>query len=152
MWDESRDYCYNHWFERIIKVLQAEQDKFQVMPLYKIPKIFFRLHILLIFGNYSIKYLNDNKDFVLRELTKLSRLYANIKIVKSYINQVFEIAELLDYIEYNRIQKVIHYVSEPKKQKLKEVRELEGESMTAQELIQWIDTVNEDYKNKIIIM
>lgn len=112
----------------------------------------FRLHILPIFGNYSIKYLNDNKDLVLRELTKLSRSYANIKIVKSYINQVFEIAELLDYIEYNRIQKVISYVSAPKKQKLKEVRELEGESMTAQELIHWIDTVNEEYKNKTIIM
>lgn len=112
----------------------------------------FRLHILPIFGNYSIKYLNDNKDLVLRELTKLSRSYANIKIVKSYINQVFEIAELLDYIEYNRIQKVIRYVSAPKKQKLKEVRELEGESMTAQELIYWIDTVNEEYKNKTIIM
>lgn len=112
----------------------------------------FRLHILPIFGNYSIKYLNDNKDLVLRELTKLSRSYANIKIVKSYINQVFEISELLDYIEYNRIQKVIRYVSAPKKQKLKEVRELEGESMTAQELIYWIDTVNEEYKNKTIIM
>lgn len=112
----------------------------------------FRLHILPIFGNYSIKYLNDNKDLVLRELTKLSQSYANIKIVKSYINQVFEIAELLDYIEYNRIQKVIRYVSAPRKQKLKEVRELEGESMTAQELIHWIDTVNEEYKNKTIIM
>lgn len=112
----------------------------------------FRLHILPIFGNYSIKYLNDNKDLVLRELTKLSRSYANIKIVKSYINQVFEIAELLDYIEYNRIQKVIRYVSAPKKQKLKEVRELEGESMTAQELIHWIDIINEEYHNNNIIM
>ena len=112
----------------------------------------FRLHILPIFGDYSIKYLNDNKNLVLRELTKLSQSYANIKIVKSYINQVFEIAELLDYIEYNRIQKVIRYVSAPKKQKLKEVRELEGESMTAQELIHWIDVINEEYKNKTIIM
>lgn len=43
-------------------------------------------------------------------------------------------------------------MSAPKKQKLKEVRELEGESMTAQELIHWIDTVNEEYKNKTIIM
>lgn len=63
----------------------------------------FRLHMLPIFGNYSIKYLNDNKDLVLRELTKLSRSYANIKIVKSYINQVFEIAELLNIIEFKKL-------------------------------------------------
>lgn len=51
------------------------------------------------FGKYSIKYLNDNKDFVLRELTRKSKSYANIKVIKSYVSQLFEIAELLDYIE-----------------------------------------------------
>ena len=43
-------------------------------------------------------------------------------------------------------------MSAPKKQKLKEVRELEGESMTAQELIHWIDIINEEYHNNNIIM
>ncbi len=38
-------------------------------------------------------------------------------------------AELLDYIEYNRIEKVIKYV--PALKKLKEEHELVGESMTA---------------------
>lgn len=112
----------------------------------------FRLHILPMFGQYSLKWLNDNKEFVLKELTKLSHTYANIKIVKGYVNQVFEIAELLDYIEHNRIEKVIRYVSAPKKQKLKEKRELTGESMTAQELIAWIDIVNYEYNNDILAM
>ena len=50
------------------------------------------------FGECSIKFLNDNKDFVLRALMKKSQTYANIKIIKSYVNQIFDIAELLEYI------------------------------------------------------
>ncbi|EIR4022036.1 site-specific integrase [Enterococcus faecalis] len=112
----------------------------------------FRIHILPMFGDYSIKWLNENKEFVLRQLTSLSKTYANIKVVKGYVNQVFEMAELLDYIEYNRIEKVIRYVSAPKKQKLKEERELVGESMTARELIEWLDVVNKEYDEGILIM
>ncbi len=65
------------------------------------------------FGDYSLKFLNDNKDFLLQSLMKKSQTYANIKIIKSYVNQLFDIAELLEYIEYNRIAKVIRYVGDP---------------------------------------
>ena len=112
----------------------------------------FRLHILPMFGEYSMKFLNDNKDFVLRALMKKSQTYANIKIIKSYVNQMFDIAELLEYIEYNRIEKVIRYVGDPKKQQLKAERQLIGESLTAEELIAWLDATNEDYKNGSLIM
>lgn len=87
------------------------------------------------FGECSIKFLNDNKDFVLRALMKKSQTYANIKIIKSYVNQIFDIAELLAYIEYNRIEKVIRYVGDPKKQQLKAECQLNGEALTAEELI-----------------
>ncbi|MFC4710276.1 tyrosine-type recombinase/integrase [Enterococcus eurekensis] len=112
----------------------------------------FRLHILPMFGEYSIKFLNDNKDFVLRALMKKSQTYANIKIIKSYVNQIFDIAELLEYIEYNRIEKVIRYVGDPKKQQLKAERQLNGEALTAEELIAWLDAVNEDYSKGLLIM
>lgn len=112
----------------------------------------FRLHILPMFGEYSIKFLNDNKDFVLRALMKKSQTYANIKIIKSYVNQIFDIAELLEYIEYNRIEKVIRYVGDPKKQQLKAERQLNGEALTAEELIAWLDAANEDYSNGSLIM
>lgn len=112
----------------------------------------FRLHILPMFGEYSMKFLNDNKDFVLRALMKKSQTYANIKIIKSYVNQMFDIAELLEYIEYNRIEKVIRYVGDPKKQQLRAERQLIGESLTAEELIAWLDATNEDYKNGSLIM
>lgn len=87
------------------------------------------------FGECSIKFLNDNKDFMLRALMKKSQTYANIKIIKSYVNQIFDIAELLAYIEYNRIEKVIRYVGDPKKQQLKAECQLNGEALTAEELI-----------------
>lgn len=112
----------------------------------------FRLHILSMFGECSIKFLNDNKDFVLRALMKKSQTYANIKIIKSYVNQIFDIAELLEYIEYNRIEKVIRYVSDPKKQQLKAERQLNGEALTAEELIAWLDAANEDYSKGLLIM
>lgn len=112
----------------------------------------FRLHILSMFGECSIKFLNDNKDFVLRALMKKSQTYANIKIIKSYVNQIFDIAELLEYIEYNRIEKVIRYVGDPKKQQLKAERQLNGEALTAEELIAWLDAANEDYSKGLLIM
>lgn len=112
----------------------------------------FRLHILSMFGECSIKFLNDNKDFVLRALMKKSQTYANIKIIKSYVNQIFDIAELLEYIEYNRIEKVIRYVGDPKKQQLKAECQLNGEALTAEELIAWLDAANEDYSKGLLIM
>ncbi|WP_379971610.1 tyrosine-type recombinase/integrase [Enterococcus devriesei] len=96
--------------------------------------------------------MNDNKDFVLSELTRKSRSYANIKVIKSYVSQLFEIAELLDYIEYNRIAKVTKFVAEPKKIRLKVERQLNGESLTAEQLLQWISVINEDYHTEKLIL
>lgn len=62
----------------------------------------------------------------------------------TYVNQLFDIAELLDYIEYNRIAKIIAYVGDPLKQRLKMEREVKGESLTAEELLAWIEAVQED--------
>ncbi|MFW8053707.1 tyrosine-type recombinase/integrase [Vagococcus fluvialis] len=111
-------------------------------------KDIFRLHILPMFGNYSLKFLNENKELVLRELTKKAQTYANIKIIKSYLSQLFDIAELLDYIEYNRITKIIRYVGDSKKQQLKVKRQFEGESLTAEELICWLNAITSDYDEK----
>jgi hypothetical protein len=98
----------------------------------------FRLHILPMFGEYSLFVLNNSKDLVLRKLNAKAQTYANIKTIKSYVNQVFDIAELLDYIEYNRIAKIIRYVGDPLKQRRKMERMLKGEALTAEQLINWI--------------
>lgn len=67
----------------------------------------FRLHILPILGNYSLSYLNENKQLVLSLLTPKANSYANFKAIRGYINSVFDWAEELEYIPTNRLHKTI---------------------------------------------
>ena len=70
-------------------------------------KDIFRLHILPMFGEYAMNYLNSNTEIISDELTKKSKEYANIKIIKGYVRSMFDIAEILCYIEFNRTTKII---------------------------------------------
>ncbi|MCC9838258.1 site-specific integrase, partial [Streptococcus agalactiae] len=70
-------------------------------------EIVFRLHILPLLGNYSINFLNQNKQVVLNLLTKKAEEYANFKVIRSYVNSIFDWAEELEYIEANRVSKTI---------------------------------------------
>ncbi|MDA3674365.1 site-specific integrase, partial [Streptococcus thermophilus] len=58
----------------------------------------FRLHILPILGKYSIEYPNNNKQLILSLLTPKAISYANFKVIRSYVNSVFDWAEELEYI------------------------------------------------------
>lgn len=107
----------------------------------------FNNHLIPMFGQYTLAELNEDKDFVVRELVTFSQTYANIRTVKSYVRQMFETAEVLDYIEYDRLEKPLRFINSPKKDRLKKRREAEGESLTAQELLEWLDAAFEDYKN-----
>ncbi|EKB7628423.1 tyrosine-type recombinase/integrase [Enterococcus faecalis] len=113
-------------------------------------KDLFRLHILPMFGNYSLLELNTNKDLVLHKLNVKAQKYANIKTIKSYVNQLFDIAELLDYIEYNRIAKIIRYVGDPLKQRRKRERVLKGEALTAEQLLDWIQAIQQDFNDQLL--
>lgn len=106
----------------------------------------FKNHLLPMFGEYSLNYLNDNKNLVLRTFVKKSNDYSNIKALKSYFNQLFEVAELLEYIEYNRLAKVIQFVGQPKKEYLKRQRILNGEALTAEELVEWLNAIHIDFE------
>ena len=55
----------------------------------------FRLHILPILGKYSIEYPNNNKQLILSLLTPKANSYANFKVIRSYVNSVFDWAEEL---------------------------------------------------------
>ena len=52
-------------------------------------EIVFRKHILPILGNYSIDFLNQNKQVVLNLLTQKAEEYANFKAIRSYVNSIF---------------------------------------------------------------
>ena len=67
----------------------------------------FKLHIIPILGNYSIEHLINNKQLVLSLLTPKANSYANFKVIRSYVNSVFDWAEELEYIPSNKLRKTI---------------------------------------------
>lgn len=81
----------------------------------------FRLHIIPILGNYSIEHLINNKQLVLSLLTPKTNSYANFKVIRSYVNSVFDWAEELEYIPSNKLRKTISRIKANKKFSLKRV-------------------------------
>lgn len=81
----------------------------------------FRLHIIPILGNYSIEHLINNKQLVLSLLTPKANSYANFKVIRSYVNSVFDWAEELEYIPSNKLRKQLAELKQIKKFSLKRV-------------------------------
>ena len=114
-------------------------------------KDIFRLHILPMFGEYPMNYLNANTEIISDELTKKSKEYANIKIIKGYVRSVFDVAEILNYIEFNRTTKIIQCITAPKKVALEEKRIRDGnQALSSKELPDWMKAVNTDLSNNLL--
>ena len=94
----------------------------------------FRLHILPILGKYSIEYPNNNKQLILSLLTPKANSYANFKVIRSYVNSVFDWAEELEYIPSNKLRKTITRIKANKKILLKESKREEDLSLDKEEL------------------
>lgn len=75
----------------------------------------FRLHILPMFGKYTLNHLNQNKVFVLQVMTKKGAEYANFKTLRSYVNSIFDWDEELEYIERNKLEKSLKRIKATKK-------------------------------------
>ena len=113
-------------------------------------EIVFRRHILPMLGNYSIDFLNRNKQVVLNLLTQKAQEYANFKIIRSYVNSIFSWAEELEYIETNRLSKTISRVKPTKKIKLQEAKNNEDLYLSQSELRAWFTAFEKDLEaNKI---
>lgn len=110
----------------------------------------FRLHLNPMFGRYTLNYLNQNKEFVVRSMTAKATTYANIKAVKSYLNSIFDLAEEYDYIESNKLHKILRKVKATKKLRLKNERSEEDRFLSFEELQDWLIAVDEDYQNNLI--
>ena len=114
-------------------------------------EIVFRRHILPMFGNYSIDFLNQNKQVVLNLLTQKAQEYANFKTIRSYVNSIFSWAEELEYIETNRLSKTISRVKPTKKIKLQESKNDEDLYLSQSELQAWFTAFEKDLETEKIL-
>ncbi|EOJ81495.1 hypothetical protein WOA_00376 [Enterococcus faecalis EnGen0356] len=110
----------------------------------------FKLHILPIFCRYSLNYLNQNKQFVAGKMTAKAREYTNFKTLRSYVNQVFDLAEEYDYISYNRLSKTLKKIKALKKIQLANNKQKEDKYLSEEELIKWIKAIEEDYEEGLL--
>lgn len=110
----------------------------------------FRLHILPMFGKYTLNFLNRNKAFVLQLMTKKAAEYANFKTLRSYVNSIFDWAEELEYIERNKLGKSLRRIKATKKNQLRQARKEEDLYLSFDQLQSWLITVHDDWQKGLL--
>ena len=107
-------------------------------------KTCFEKHILPLLGNYTIQFLNQNKQVILNLMTAKANEYANFKTLRSYVISIFDWAEELEYIEANRIAKTLRRIKSTKKIHLAEARKDEDLYLTQEQLQAWFTAFKQD--------
>lgn len=141
------DFYQNVWWESYKAGQTTSTAKPPSQATIVGTEIAFRKHILPLLGNYSIDFLNQNKQVVLNLLTQKAEEYANFKVIRSYVNSIFDWAEELEYIETNRLSKTISRIKATKKIKLQESKKDEDLYLSQEELQAWFTAFEEDLKN-----
>lgn len=145
------DFFHNVWWESYKAGQTTSTSKPPSQATVDGTEIVFRKHILPMLGNYSIDFLNQNKQVILNLLTAKAEEYANFKIVRSYVNSIFDWAEELDYIETNRISKTIKRIKATKKIKLQESKKDEDLYLSQEELQAWFTAFEKDLETEKIL-
>lgn len=115
-------------------------------------EVIFRLHILPLFGEHSLGFLNENRQLVKKMMNEKAKEFANFKVVRSYFLQVIDLAEEYEYIEVNKLEKVLKKIKSAKKLQLKEETSEESKYLNMLELKKWFEAVEEDYQKRLLTM
>ena len=145
------DFYQNVWWESYKAGQTTSTAKPPSQATIDGTEIAFRKHILPLLGNYSIDFLNQNKQVVLNLLTQKAEEYANFKVIRSYVNSIFDWAEELEYIETNRLSKTISRIKATKKIKLQESKKDEDLYLYQEELQAWFTAFEKDLETKKIL-
>ena len=145
------DFYQNVWWESYKAGQTSSTAKPPSQATIVGTEIAFRKHILPLLGNYSIDFLNQNKQVVLNLLTQKAEEYANFKVIRSYVNSIFDWAEELEYIETNRLSKTISRIKATKKIKLQESKKDEDLYLSQEELQAWFTAFEKDLETKKIL-
>lgn len=139
-----KDFFHTIWWDSY----KAGQTTSTIKPPSKATitgtEIVFRKHILPMLGNYSLDFLNQNKQVILNLLTQKANEYANFKVIRSYVNSIFDWAEELEYIEVNRLSKTIRRIKATKKIQLDEAKNDEDLYLSQAELQAWFTAFEND--------
>lgn len=95
-------------------------------------------------GNYSLDFLNQNKQVILNLMTAKANEYANFKTLRSYVNSMFDWAEELEYIEANRVSKTLKRLKAIKQIQLQEAKQEEDLYLSQKELKAWLKAIASD--------
>lgn len=142
-----KEFYENHWLDAYKAGQTTNTNTPPVASTIFQTENIFRLHLLPMFGRYSLKYLMSNKQLILNKLTSKANEYANFKVIRSYTNSIFDWAEELEMIEGNRLKKSISRIKPVKKVQIQREKNDEDLYLNSQELAQWLTTIEEDLKN-----
>lgn len=140
------DFYYSIWLDAYKNGATSSYSKLPSLATISQTEMLFRTQILPLFGSYSLNYLNQNKAFVMREMTQLAQRYVNVKILISYINQLFDLAEELEYIEYNRLTKMLKKIKPIKKLRNKDRQVEEDKYLSEKELVDWFQAIEKEFQ------
>lgn len=145
------DFYKNVWWESYKAGQTTSTTKPPTRATIDNTEIVFRKHILPMFANYSLDFLNQNKQVVLNLLTQKAEKYANFKVIRSYVNSIFDWAEELECIQTNRISKTIKRIKATKKIKLQEAKKDEDLYLSQSKLQAWFTAFEQDLKAEKIL-